>query len=157
MFCIYSHCQPRQCALLRAEELRVADHAGRWRKIRRWKPGRDCFSHDDAEDRQQAPRAPGRPPNTGKSLSAALSGRPKPKFRLRTEWLVENWRARFCPRCLQDSFFLSPNMNCMRPEEIAVDLRKISGSLGLSISVSWPAKFFCFLQANELSRPFNLS
>ncbi|KAI3365066.1 hypothetical protein L3Q82_010183, partial [Scortum barcoo] len=34
----------------------------------------------------------------------------------------------------QDSCSLSPPLNCVRPEEIAVELRKISGSLGISIS-----------------------
>ncbi|XP_047465229.1 FERM and PDZ domain-containing protein 2 isoform X2 [Mugil cephalus] len=34
----------------------------------------------------------------------------------------------------QDCCTLSPSMNCMRPEEITVELRKISGNLGISIS-----------------------
>ncbi|XP_037609808.1 FERM and PDZ domain-containing protein 2 isoform X1 [Sebastes umbrosus] len=34
----------------------------------------------------------------------------------------------------QDCCSLSPPLNCMRPEEIPVELRKISGSLGISIS-----------------------
>ncbi|XP_072229504.1 FERM and PDZ domain-containing protein 2 [Leuresthes tenuis] len=34
----------------------------------------------------------------------------------------------------QDGCPLSPSLNCVRPEEIAVELRKISGNLGISIS-----------------------
>ncbi|XP_044035436.1 FERM and PDZ domain-containing protein 2 isoform X2 [Siniperca chuatsi] len=36
--------------------------------------------------------------------------------------------------CAQDSCSSSPSLNCVRPEEISVELRKISGSLGISIS-----------------------
>lgn len=60
-----------------------------------------------------------------------------------SEGLVVDWRSCFSPRCLQESVFLSPNMNCVRPEEITVNLRKISGSLGISISVSSSAKCSC--------------
>ncbi|XP_040885137.1 tyrosine-protein phosphatase non-receptor type 13 [Toxotes jaculatrix] len=34
----------------------------------------------------------------------------------------------------QDGCSLSPSLNCVRPEEITVELRKIAGSLGISIS-----------------------
>ncbi|XP_028264575.1 FERM and PDZ domain-containing protein 2 [Parambassis ranga] len=37
-------------------------------------------------------------------------------------------------RGAQDGFSLSPSLNCLRPEEIPVELRKISGTLGISIS-----------------------
>lgn len=148
MLCIYSHRQPHQCALVCAEELRVTDNADCRRKIRRWKPGWDRFSHDDAEDRQQASRPPRRPPNTGKRPGASSSCRTEALNSFgptRTELLVEDWSPCFCPRCSQDSFSLSPNINCVRPEEITVDLRKISGSLGISISVSYLVNCSCFL------------
>ena len=36
----------------------------------------------------------------------------------------------------QDGSSLSTSLNSVRPEEITVELRKIAGSLGISISVS---------------------
>ena len=38
---------------------------------------------------------------------------------------------------------MSPSLNCVRPEEITVELRKIAGSLGISISVSLRNSFNC--------------
>lgn len=41
----------------------------------------------------------------------------------------------------QDSCSHPPSPNCLKPEEITVELRKMAGSLGMSVSVSLSSSF----------------
>lgn len=54
---------------------------------------------------------------------------------------------------LQDGCSLSPPLICARPKEITVELRKISGSLGISISVSICNYFVRAINVNGRTQP----